>query len=324
WGFPARGLLLPDVRFLQRSQRYPLSDSTRSRRSAICAWMGLVSIIVKSWWEASAQEYQRRHCPCRTTHYTGCAYLRTESAMPIDRRAFLKLGGLTLAGAAPGLLHAGNVLTMQPAEPLRPADHTLRIGRSVVELAPDNIVSTRTYNGQFPGPLLRLKQGRSVVVDVHNDTDTPEQLHWHGQTLPAAVDGAAEEGTPYIPAHGMRRIAFVPGPAGLRSYHTHVRAGDDLDLGQYGGLVGPVYIEPPHESGAWDREVFLTLKEFDPFFSKGGDMAMDFLQPDKRDPLLQRRGETAMKASLADGAPHGYEVGYQSFSINGRMLGHGE
>ena len=31
-----------------------------------------------------------------------------------------------------------------------------------------------------------------------------------------------------------------------------------------------------------------------------------------------------MKASLAKGMPHGYEVGYRSFTINGRMLGHGE
>jgi FtsP/CotA-like multicopper oxidase with cupredoxin domain len=31
-----------------------------------------------------------------------------------------------------------------------------------------------------------------------------------------------------------------------------------------------------------------------------------------------------MKASLAKGMPHGYEVGYRYFTINGRMLGHGE
>ena len=249
--------------------------------------------------------------------------------MPIDRRELLKLSGLaTLGGAVPGLLQAGDVpfdvVAVSPSGPQGHADYALRIGRSLVELAPDHIVSTRTYNGQFPGPLLRLKQGRPVVVDIFNDTDTPEQLHWHGQFLPAAADGAAEEGTPYIPANGMRRIAFTPGPAGLRFYHTHVRAMANLDLGQYTGLVGPVYIEAQHEPGAHDREVFLTLKEFDPFFSKGGDMAMDFLRPGERDPDLQLRGEKAMKASLAGGAPHGYEVGYQSFSINGRMLGHGE
>jgi len=31
-----------------------------------------------------------------------------------------------------------------------------------------------------------------------------------------------------------------------------------------------------------------------------------------------------MKTSLAKGIPHGYEVGYQFFTINGRMLGHAE
>ena len=90
------------------------------------------------------------------------------------------------------------------------------------------------------------------------------------------VDGAVEEGTPFIPAHGMRRIAFTPGPAGFRFYHTHNRAGADLHAGQYSGQVGPVYIEPKYEPGSYDTEVFLVLKEFEPSFSQGGDMAQDF------------------------------------------------
>ena len=59
-------------------------------------------------------------------------------------------------------------------------------------------------------------------MEIHNDTDTPEQLHWHGQIVSTDVDGAAEEGTPFIPAHGMRRIEFTPRPAGLRFYHTQI------------------------------------------------------------------------------------------------------
>src|SRR6202035_1693576 len=51
---------------------------------------------------------------------------------------------------------------------------------------------------------------------------------------------------------------------------------------------------------------------------------MDFLSPSAPDKSLQETGESAMKASLARGLPHGYEVGYRSFTINGRMLGHGE
>ena len=203
------------------------------------------------------------------------------------------------------------------------ADYVLRIAATPIEIAPKHIVSTITYNGQFPGPLLRFKEGRPVTVEIHNDTDTPEQLHWHGQIVPTDVDGAAEEGTPYVPAHGMRRITFTPQPAGLRFYHTHNRAGADLYAGQYTGQVGPVYVEAKNEPGNYDREVFLVLKEFEPSFSQGGDMAQDFLPPAEVKEL-KAAGETAMKASLAKGMPHGYEVGYRYFTINGRMLGHGE
>jgi FtsP/CotA-like multicopper oxidase with cupredoxin domain len=207
------------------------------------------------------------------------------------------------------------------APPEERADYTLRIDIGLVEVGPQRIISTATYNGQFPGPLLRLKEGRRVVVDMYNDTDTPEQLHWHGQFLPVDVDGAAEERTPFIPAHGMRRISFTPGPAGFRFYHTHLRAGADLSAGQYSGQVGPVYIEPHHEPGAYDREVFLTLKEFEPFFMRGGDMAMDFLSPAATVPALKNAAKKAERETR--GTPKGYEVGYRLFTINGRTLGHG-
>ena len=242
--------------------------------------------------------------------------------MPFDRRRLLQLGA---SAALTGTLPIGCAPRPGPASPpAGPADYTIRIGSGLVELAPDKIIATTTYNGQFPGPLLRFKEGRRVVVDIHNDTDTPEQLHWHGLKIPTDVDGAAEEGTPYIPARGSRRIAFTPGPAGLRFYHTHLTAGANLEMGQYSGQVGPVYIEPKSDPGRYDREVFLTLKEFEPSFSRGGDMAMDFLSPAAVDPALKATGEAAMNASLAAGAPHGFEVGYDLFSINGKMLGHGE
>src|SRR5215510_10473982 len=225
----------------------------------------------------------------------------------MTRRTFFKIGGLALlaAGRPSGLATAQTGTINPPGD--RP-DHTIRIGTGLVELAPDRILSTTTYNGQFPGPLLRFKEGRGAIVDVYNDTDTPEQLHWHGQTVPVDVDGSAEEGTPYIPARGMRRVAFTPGPAGFRFYHTHLRAGSDLHQGQYNGQVGPVYIEPRREPGAYDREVFLVLKEFEPELSRGGDMEMDFLAPATRVKALETAGEAAMKASLARCMPYATEA----------------
>jgi FtsP/CotA-like multicopper oxidase with cupredoxin domain len=245
----------------------------------------------------------------------------------MSRRHFFQWAGIATSGLclAPrfGLAQMAAAGASAPPPP-GAANYTLRIGTGLVELTPDQIISTITYNGQFPGPLLRFKEGRQVVVDIFNGTDTPEQLHWHGQFLPVDVDGAAEEGTPFISAHGMRRIAFTPGPAGFRFYHTHLAARDNLNAGQYSGQLGPVYIQLKNEPGAYDQEVFLVLEEFEPSFSRGGDMPMDFLAPADRVKALEDRGESAMKSSLAKGMPHGYEVGYSLFSINGRMLGHGE
>ena len=248
------------------------------------------------------------------------------------RRRFLKT--TTLAATAVLLSPRRSLAQIAKGEPqVEPiavqgesgaADYTLHIKESPIEIAPKRIISLTTYNGQFPGPLLRFKEGQQVTVDIFNDSDVPEQLHWHGQKISADVDGAAEEGTPFVPAHGKRRITFKPNPSGLRFYHTHNRAGANLYAGQYSGQVGPVYIEPKHDPGGYDREVFLVLKEFEPTFSRGGDMAQDFLSPATKNKSLEETGESAMKASLAKGLPHGYEVGYGSFTINGRMLGHGE
>ena len=201
------------------------------------------------------------------------SYLREDcEAVTLDRRSLLKCAGLVpILGAMPRLARAASDVATEKA------DYTLRIATGLVELAPDHIVSTTLYNGQFPGPLLRFTQGQKVVVDIYNDTDTPELVHWHGQMIPSNVDGSAEEGSPFVPAHGMRRIAFTPKPAGFRFYHTHVVAGGDLNRGTYTGQAGPVYIEPKNNPGAYDREVFLVMKEFEPSFSRGGDMAMDVL-----------------------------------------------
>jgi len=140
--------------------------------------------------------------------------------MTLHRRAFLKITGMGCA-----LASARRSLRPAMAQARASADYTLRIGTGLVELAPQHIVSTTLYNGQFPGPLLRFTEGKRVTVDVHNNTDTPELVHWHGLMIPSEVDGAAEEGSPYIPAHGMQRISLVPKPSAFRFYHTHSAEG---------------------------------------------------------------------------------------------------
>jgi len=243
--------------------------------------------------------------------------------MTLHRRSVLQLAALAQAAPleawaadAPTSVNAGT-----PMAPAEPADVTLRIATGLVQLAPDHVVSTTLYNDQFPGPLLHFSEGKRVVVDIVNDTDTPELVHWHGQTIPSDVDGAAEEGSPFVPAHGRQRIAFVPRPSGFRFAHSHVRSGADLSRGTFTGQVAPVYIEPKANPGTYDREVFLVLKEFLPSLSTTGDMDADFLAGE---PLRELRAIGVAADAKNQGWPRGYEVGYDLFSINGKMLGQGE
>src|SRR5271167_2117247 len=112
------------------------------------------------------------------------------------RRDFLKTAGAATGVAllAPGGLLGESAAGYRQAasQGQQSADYTLTIATKPLEVAPNRILSVTTYNGQFPGPLLRFKEGVPVTIDVHNQTDTPEQLHWHGQLLSTEVDGAAE------------------------------------------------------------------------------------------------------------------------------------
>jgi FtsP/CotA-like multicopper oxidase with cupredoxin domain len=241
--------------------------------------------------------------------------------MNVDRRTFLKV---TPSGALGAALSAYARPSARGFWSEPSPDYTIRIATGLVEVATNHVLTTTLYNGQFPGPILRLREGRPVVIDVFNETNRPEQIHWHGLIIPAEVDGATEEGTPPIPPHGHRRIEFTPRQSGLRFYHSHAFAGPDLQASLYSGQAGVIYIEPRNEPGRYDQQEFLVLKEFSPSLTRLEDIDRGFLLPDERDPELERIGQAADAASMAQGKPHGFEVEYADMTVNGRSLSFGE
>src|SRR5579859_7814970 len=100
----------------------------------------------------------------------------------MKRRQFLSLAG---AAAAELLTHRGaTALAIAPSTPKHAsANQSLRIQEINLELAPGANVKTIAYNGQVPGPLLRLKEGVPVTIDVFNETSAPELVHWHGMHI---------------------------------------------------------------------------------------------------------------------------------------------
>ena len=200
----------------------------------------------------------------------------------LNRRRFL-------AGAAAGLAGAA----LRPDAWAQPAaDFRLEIAPMNLEIAPGKVIRTYGYNGQAPGPLIRWPEGKPVRIAVTNHTDTPEIVHWHGMFNASAMDGAMEEGSPMIAPGATFEYAFAPRPAGFRWYHTHTFAGHNLKKGQYGAQFGCLYVEPKNQPGAFDKEVFLTLHDWNGYMGGGGDSTMDVL--------------------------------YDYSTIDGRMLGHAE
>jgi FtsP/CotA-like multicopper oxidase with cupredoxin domain len=244
----------------------------------------------------------------------------------MKRRDFVKLGGAAAVGAGAARLLPAQAqeqvqsnMPMPPPTPASPseatkADITLQIAPVPLELAPNHIISTIGYNGTCPGPILRVKEGVPITVDVINQTDTPEFVHWHGLLIPSEVDGAEEEGTPPVPPNGRRRYQFVPKPAGTRWYHSHAMAGNDLHKGTYTGQFGFLMIDSGKDPGHYDQELFLALRDWEPFFSSE-DMDTD----EQDDPAPKPE-----KPAVLDTRPNGLEVSSVMYSINDKVLGAGE
>ena len=213
----------------------------------------------------------------------------------MTRRELIALTGCWLSGVSIGSgqdqpARRGLSTGTQPAPP-GDADVTLRIGELTLDLAPRLSIRTVAYNGQVPGPLLRAKAGQPLTIDVRNNTNNEEIVHWHGLHVPSDVDGAREEGTPAVPPRGgSRRYVFTPGPTGTRWYHSHGMANRNLNRSTYTGQFGMFIIDSGDEAGAFDQEIPILLHEWDPRFADQGPMDVEF----------------------------------RYFSINGKMLGAGE
>jgi FtsP/CotA-like multicopper oxidase with cupredoxin domain len=132
--------------------------------------------------------------------------------------------------------------------------------------------------------------------------------------VPSDVDGAAEEGTPPVPAHGRRRYQFLAKPAGSRWYHSHTEAMLDLHRGAYTGQFGFLMIDSANNPGLYDQEVFLALREWEPYLTP---MDQDEESADPGNPMPEKPAQT-------DTRPNGLEIGAPLYSINDKMLGAGE
>jgi FtsP/CotA-like multicopper oxidase with cupredoxin domain len=167
----------------------------------------------------------------------------------ISRRGAMRLAGACATAAALPIAHAraqaqARVLTAAPAQ---------------VQMVGDQYPATKVwaYDGDIPGPELRLRQGERLRVDLRNGLETPTTIHWHGIRLPNAMDGVPRvTQPPVLPGEGFLYEFDLP-DAGTYWYHPHAQSNRQVGHGLSGALV----VEEPNAPEV-DRDLVWLLSDW--------------------------------------------------------------
>lgn len=111
-------------------------------------------------------------------------------------------------------------------------ERVITITQSPVQVAAGTTLDAWTFDGQIPGPILRVTEGETLALTVRNLTAHPHNLHTHGAHDPT------QDGWEPIPPGGTRTYEFAPRKAGLYPYHCDaLPAAQHLGRGLYGALI---------------------------------------------------------------------------------------
>lgn len=178
----------------------------------------------------------------------------------IDRRQMLRGaalagGGLALSAYMPAWAQTNSAGIITPLPTVTGNDITLRIARQTMMI--DGRASKAIgINGTVPAPLIRLREGQTVRLNVINDLDEDSSIHWHGLLVPPQFDGVPGISFPGIKPRSSFLYEFPIRQNGTYWYHSH--SGLQEQLGHY----GPIVIDPagadPVQS---DREHVIVLSD---------------------------------------------------------------
>jgi FtsP/CotA-like multicopper oxidase with cupredoxin domain len=135
------------------------------------------------------------------------------------------------------------------------------------------------FNGEVPGPLIRVPQNATIIVRFHNRIDLPSAVHWHGVRLDNRSDGApGVTQEPVAPGNSFVYTVHFP-DAGLYWYHPHVREDVEQAMGLFGNMIvdSPVadYYAPANsEQVMLLDDLLINDDSLVPFGADGPDFAL--------------------------------------------------
>jgi FtsP/CotA-like multicopper oxidase with cupredoxin domain len=209
----------------------------------------------------------------------------------IDRRSFLGFAGMAGAAAGMALTPAAalaaaeeriagawpsafgpnsNAPKWYPRDKPKKGEKINEFGMEVTiekhEILPKVEIHAFTFNKTLPGPLIRVKEGDWVKVNLTNKTHDFHTIHWHGIYVPCEMDGVPL-GTQY-PVGFNQTFTYMwrAQPAGTHFYHCHNMTNMHIQAGLYGALVIESKDDPVLKTFPYEREYTFILSEVDTDF----------------------------------------------------------
>jgi len=143
----------------------------------------------------------------------------------------------------------------QPLEPEEILDDGTKVFRLVAEifdweLEPGVFVEGWGYNGQIPGPMIKVDVGDNVQVIVENELPMGTDVHWHGVRVPNDQDGVAPITQDLILSGETFTYEFTADEPAIGMYHPHHHGQKKLPNGMFGAfIIGDVGTDIPFPSG---------------------------------------------------------------------------
>ena len=183
-----------------------------------------------------------------------------ELEKPFDRRSLLR-GGAMLGGTAalasyfPAWAQPVSSGLTTPLPTVSGNDITLRIARQTMMI--DGRASRAIgINGTVPAPLIRLREGQTVRLNVINELDVDSSIHWHGLLVPPQFDGVPGISFPGIKPRSSFVYEFPLKQNGTYWYHSH------SGMQEQEGLYGPIVIDAAGADPVQaDREHVIVLSD---------------------------------------------------------------
>lgn len=151
--------------------------------------------------------------------------------------------------------------TLEPSSIINLSDgDTLDLEASIVKQeVGGRMIKRLAYNGQIPGPVIKVQKGASVTVNLKNSIDVDTTLHSHGLRLDNKFDGVPDiTQEPIKPGETFSYTLTFP-DEGVYWYHPHIREDYTQELGLYGNII------VDGELGYWseaNQEEYLIFDDF--------------------------------------------------------------